>query len=78
MKDIINFFVLLVCILFSVCSISKKQTLYNTYLVKHRKYNMEQIFSYPSDVNFWEAQDSTTYKMIDTLRYRVKYREIVQ
>lgn len=55
---------------------SKKSTLYNSYLVKHRKYNMEQIFNYPSDVNFWSVQDSTTYQMIDTLKYRVRYQEL--
>jgi hypothetical protein len=55
---------------------SKKSTLYNSYLVKHRKYNMEQIFNYPSDVNFWSAQDSTVYQMIDTLKYRVTYKEL--
>lgn len=76
MKDIIILFVLLVCSFLSACSISKKRTLYNTYLVKHRKYNMEQIFSYPSDVNFWVAQDSATYEMIDTLRYGVKYKDL--
>jgi hypothetical protein len=55
---------------------SKKSTLYNSYLVKHRKYNMEQIFNYSSDVNFWSAQDSTVYQMIDTLKYRVTYKEL--
>ena len=55
---------------------SKKSTLYNSYLVKHRKYNMEQIFNYPSNVNFWSVQDSTVYQMIDTLKYRVKYLEL--
>lgn len=55
---------------------SKKSTLYNSYLVKHRKYNMNQIFNYPSDVNFWSAQDSTVYQMIDTLKYRVTYKEL--
>jgi hypothetical protein len=55
---------------------SKKSTLYNSYLVKHRKYNMEQIFNYPSDVNFWSAQDSTVYQMVDTLKYRVNYSEL--
>jgi hypothetical protein len=55
---------------------SKNQTLYNTYLVKHKKYNMEQIFSYPSDINFWKVQDSTRYEMIDTLKYHVKYEEL--
>lgn len=64
----------LVAELFFSCSIKKKQILYNSYLVKHRKYNMEQIFNYPSDVNFWSAQDSATYQMIDTLKYRVKYK----
>jgi hypothetical protein len=54
----------------------KKSTLYNSYLVKHRKYNMKQIFNYPSDVNFWSVQDSTTYQMVDTLKYRVKYSEL--
>jgi hypothetical protein len=48
---IINF--LIKCTIFSACSIFKKQTLYNTYLVKHRKYNMKQIFSYPYDVNLF-------------------------
>jgi outer membrane biogenesis lipoprotein LolB len=76
MKDIIILFVLLVCSLLSACSISKKQTSYNTYLVYHRKYNMEQIFNYPSDVHFWKVQDSATYKMIDTLRYGVKYKDL--
>jgi hypothetical protein len=55
---------------------SKKSTLYNSYLVKHRKYNMEQIFNYPSNVNFWSVQDSTVYRMIDTLKYRVPYKEL--
>ena len=76
MKDIIILFVLLVCSLLSACSISKKSTLYNTYLVYHRKYNMEQIFNYPSDVHFWKVQDSATYKMIDTLKYAVKYKDL--
>lgn len=66
----------LVAVLFFSCSIKKKQTLYNSYLVKHRKYNMEQIFNYPSDVNFWSAQDTATYKMIDTLKFRVKYKDL--
>jgi hypothetical protein len=56
--------------------ISKKSVLYNSYLVKHRKYNMEQIFNYPSNVNFWSAQDSTVYQMVDTLKYRVSYKEL--
>lgn len=76
MKDIIILFVLLVCSLLSACSISKKRTLYNTYLVYHRKYKMEQIFNYPSDVHFWKVQDSVTYKMIDTLKYGVKYKDL--
>jgi hypothetical protein len=76
MKDIIILFVLLVCLLLSACSISKKRTLYNTYLVYHRKYNMEQIFNHPSDVHFWKVQDSATYKMIDTLRYGVKHKDL--
>lgn len=68
--------ILLVAILFFSCSINKKQILYNSYLVKHRKYNLEQIFNYPSDVNFWSAQDSATYQMIDTVKYRVKYSDL--
>ena len=76
MKDTIILFVLLVCSFLSACCISKKRTLYNTYLVYHRKYNMEQIFNYPSDVHFWKVQDSATYKMIDTLKYGVKYKDL--
>ena len=37
---------------------------------------MEQIFNYPSDVHFWKVQDSATYKMIDTLRYGVKQKDL--
>ena len=37
---------------------------------------MEQIFNYSSDINFWSAQDSSTYQMIDILKYRVKYRDL--
>ena len=76
MKNVIIriLFIVIVNTTFLACSISKRQTLYNTYLVKHRKYNLEQIFSYPSDVNFWKAQDSTKYLMIDTLEYKVKIK----
>jgi hypothetical protein len=62
--------------MFSACSVFHKQTKYNSYLVLHRKYNMEQIFNYPSDVHFWKVQDSATYKMIDTLRYGVKQKDL--
>jgi|694.fasta_scaffold10454_14 hypothetical protein len=64
--------------IFSTCSIFEKQTKYNSYLVLHRKYKMEQIFNYPSDVHFWSAQDSSTYQMIDTLKYKVKHKELGQ
>jgi hypothetical protein len=76
MKDIIILFVLMVCTLLSACSISKKRTLYNTYLVYHRKYKMEQIFNIPTELNFWKVQDSATYKMIDTLRYGVRHKDL--
>lgn len=37
---------------------------------------MEQIINYPTDVHFWKVQDSATYKMIDTLKYGVKYKDL--
>lgn len=64
--------------MFSACSIFEKQTKYNSYLVLHRKYKMEQIFNYPSEVNFWTVQDSATYEMIDTIKYSVKIKELNQ
>ena len=42
----------------------------------HRKYNMKQVFNYPSNVKFWSVQDSLTYQMIDTLKYRVTYNKL--
>ncbi len=62
--------------MFSACSVFDKQTKYNSYLVLHRKYNMEQIFNYPSDVDFWEVQDSSVYQMKDTLKYSVTFKEL--
>ena len=62
--------------MFSACSVFHKQTKYNSYLVLHRKYNMEQIFNIPSELNFWKVQDSAAYKMIDTLKYGVKYKDL--
>lgn len=63
--------------LFCACSVFDKQTKYNSYLVLHRKYNMEQIFKYPSEVNFWTVQDSSTYRIIDTLKFKVKHKELI-
>jgi hypothetical protein len=62
--------------IFSACTVFEKQTKYNSYLVLHRKYKMEQIFNYPSEVNFWTVQDSATYEMIDTIKFRVKIKEL--
>jgi hypothetical protein len=56
--------------------VKSNNVLYNSYLVKHKKYQMEQVFNYPSNVNFWSVQDSTVYKMIDTLKYKVTYKEL--
>jgi hypothetical protein len=55
---------------------NNKEIFYNSYLLKHKKYSLEQIFNYPSNVNFWSVQDSATYQMIDTLQFRVKYKEL--
>lgn len=73
MKKIILF----ICVgsLFITTSCSNK-ILYNSYLVNHRKYNMKQVFNYPSNVKFWSVQDSLTYQMIDTLKYRVTYSKL--
>lgn len=62
-------------LLFITASCSNK-ILYNSYLVNHRKYNMKQVFNYPSNVKFWSVQDSLTYQMIDTLKYRVTYNKL--
>jgi hypothetical protein len=64
-----------VALLFITSSCSNK-ILYNSYLVNHRKYNMKQVFNYPSNVKFWSVQDSSTYQMIDTLKYRVTYSKL--
>jgi len=37
---------------------------------------MKQVFNYPSNVKFWSVQDSSTYQMIDTLKYRVTYSKL--
>lgn len=62
--------------MFSSCFVFHKQTKYNSYLVLHRKYNMEQIFNYPLDVDFWKVQDSSVYQMMDTLKYSVTFKEL--
>lgn len=74
LKIILKF--LLISTLFFGCSVFNKQTLYNSYLLKHKKYNLEQIFNYPSNVYFWSVQDSATYEIIDTLQYKVRYKEL--
>ena len=77
-----NLFIVLSIFIVTLISCSQKiliksnDVLYNSYLVKHRKYQMEQVFNYPSNVNFWSVQDSTVYEMIDTLKYKVTYKEL--
>jgi len=66
-----------VCVgLFFITTSCSNKVLYNSYLVNHRKYNMKQVFNYPSNVKFWSVQDSSTYQMIDTLKYRVTYSKL--
>lgn len=37
---------------------------------------MTQVFNYPSNVNFWSVQDSVKYQMVDTLKYKVSYKNL--
>jgi hypothetical protein len=60
-------------LVFQSCS---PKILYNSYLVKHKKYDMTQVFNYPSNVNFWSVQDSVKYQMVDTLKYKVSYKNL--
>jgi hypothetical protein len=73
MKPLYLFFLLGLFLLIQSCS---PKVLYNSYLVSHKKYNMTQVFNYPSNVNFWSVQDSSKYQIIDTLKYKVKYKNL--
>jgi hypothetical protein len=64
---------LFLTLVFQSCSLKIS---YNSYLVRHKKYNMTQVFNYPSDVNFWSVQDSLKYQMVDTLKYKVSYKKL--
>jgi hypothetical protein len=69
--------ILSICVgLLVITTSCSNKILYNSYLVNHRKYNMKQVFNYPSNIKFWSVQDSLTYQMIDTLKYRVTYSKL--